>query len=88
VVAGQYRPVSEAVRGYDDRVDVESVCRITRSIPLFVAERCGGRGPLNFPAYLPTRTREIMTDLASSTFPERDTWRFRLLNYVDERATS
>ena len=27
-----------------------------------------------------------MTDLASSTFPDRDTWRSRLLNYVDEHA--
>jgi acetylornithine deacetylase len=44
------------------------------------------------PAELPcelTRTnqREILTDLASSTFPERGTWRSRLLNYVDEHAT-
>jgi acetylornithine deacetylase len=28
-----------------------------------------------------------MTDLASSTFSERDTWRSRLLNYVDVHAT-
>jgi acetylornithine deacetylase len=52
-----------------------------------VAEMCGGRGLLNFPANSPTRTTQIMTDLASSTFPERDTWRSRLLNYVDEHAT-
>ena len=40
-VAGQYRPVSEAIHGYDERVDVESICRITKSIALFVAEWCG-----------------------------------------------
>jgi Peptidase family M20/M25/M40/Peptidase dimerisation domain len=55
---------------------------------LFVAEWCGVRGPLNFPANSPTRSREIMTDLASFTFPQRDTWRSRLLNYVDEHATA
>jgi acetylornithine deacetylase len=37
----RYRPVSEALHGYDERVDVESVCRITKSIALFVAEWCG-----------------------------------------------
>jgi hypothetical protein len=37
-VAGQYRPVSEAVHGYDERVDIESVCPITRSIVVFVTE--------------------------------------------------
>ena len=40
-VAGQYRPASEAIHGYDEGVDVESVCRIRRSIALFVAEWCG-----------------------------------------------
>jgi acetylornithine deacetylase len=29
-----------------------------------------------------------MTDMASSTFPQRDTWRSRLLNYVDKLATA
>jgi acetylornithine deacetylase len=29
----------------------------------------------------------MMTELASSTFPGHDTWRVRLLNYVDEHAT-
>jgi hypothetical protein len=33
--------VSEAIHGYDERVDVECVCRITKSIALFVAEWCG-----------------------------------------------
>ncbi|HXU98229.1 MAG TPA: hypothetical protein VFP03_09030, partial [Jiangellaceae bacterium] len=28
-----------------------------------------------------------MTDLASSTSPDRDNWRSQLLNYVDEHAT-
>jgi hypothetical protein len=40
-VAGQHEPVSEALHGYDERVDVESVCRITKSIARFVAEWCG-----------------------------------------------
>jgi acetylornithine deacetylase/succinyl-diaminopimelate desuccinylase-like protein len=31
--------------------------------------------------------REMMTELASSTFPGHDTWQARLLNYVDEHAT-
>ena len=39
-VAGQYGPVSEALHGYDERVDVESV-GFTKSIALFVAEWCG-----------------------------------------------
>jgi acetylornithine deacetylase len=86
-VAGQHGPVSEALHGYDERVDVASVCRIRRPIALLVAEMCGGRGLLNFPANSPTRTTQIMTDLASSTFSERDTWRSRLLNYVDVHAT-
>jgi acetylornithine deacetylase len=34
-------PVSEAIHGYDERVDVESICRITKSIALFAAEWCG-----------------------------------------------
>ena len=28
-----------------------------------------------------------MTDVASSAFPDYDTWRNRLLNYVDDHAT-
>ena len=28
-----------------------------------------------------------MTNVASSTFPDCDTWRSRLLNYIDEHAT-
>jgi hypothetical protein len=31
-VAGQYGPISETPHGYDERVDVKSVCRIARSI--------------------------------------------------------
>jgi acetylornithine deacetylase len=46
----------------------------------------GPRPRLSFPAYSPTQTEEIRTDLASATFPDRDTWRSRLLNYVDEHA--
>jgi hypothetical protein len=87
-VAGQHGPVSEALHGYDERVDVASGLsdqEVNRS--LLVAEMCGGRGLLNFPANSPTRTSQIMTDLASSTFSERDTWRSRPLNCVDEHAT-
>jgi hypothetical protein len=40
-VTGQFAPGSEAIHGYDRRVDVESVCRITKSIALVVAECCG-----------------------------------------------
>lgn len=36
-----YGPVSEAIHGYDERVDIESVRRITKSIALFIAEWCG-----------------------------------------------
>lgn len=36
-----YGPISEAIHGYDERVDVESVRRITKSIALFIAEWCG-----------------------------------------------
>lgn len=36
-----YGPVSEAIHGNDERVDLESVRRITKSIALFVAEWCG-----------------------------------------------
>ena len=58
-VAGQYGPVAEARHGYDERVDVESICRITKSIALFVAEWCGvAEAPLNFRANSPTRTRD------------------------------
>lgn len=38
-----YGPVSEAIHGYDERVDIESVRRITKSIALFIAEWCGVR---------------------------------------------
>ena len=36
-----YGPISEAIHGYDERVDIESVRRITKSIALFIAEWCG-----------------------------------------------
>ncbi len=36
-----YGPVSEAIHGNDERVELESVRRITKSIALFVAEWCG-----------------------------------------------
>lgn len=38
-----YGPVSQAIHGYDERVDVESVRRITTAMALFVAEWCGVR---------------------------------------------
>ena len=41
--------------------------------------------PLNLLAQSgPVTIREMMTELASSTFPGHDTWLARLLNYVDE----
>jgi acetylornithine deacetylase len=36
-----YGPVSEAIHGFDERVSVESIRRITKSIALFIAEWCG-----------------------------------------------
>ncbi len=36
-----YGPVSEAIHGFDERVHVESVRKITKSIALFIAEWCG-----------------------------------------------
>lgn len=36
-----YGPISEAIHGYDERVDIESVRRITKSIALFIADWCG-----------------------------------------------
>ena len=36
-----YGPVSEAIHGIDERVDVESIRRITTAVALFVAEWCG-----------------------------------------------
>lgn len=36
-----YGPISEAIHGYDERVDIDSVRRITKSIALFIAEWCG-----------------------------------------------
>jgi acetylornithine deacetylase len=36
-----YGPVSEAIHGFDERVSIESVRRITKSIALFIANWCG-----------------------------------------------
>ncbi|MEI7055740.1 ArgE/DapE family deacylase [Nocardioides sp. CCNWLW239] len=36
-----YGPISEAIHGNDERVDIESVRRITKAIALFIAEWCG-----------------------------------------------
>jgi acetylornithine deacetylase len=36
-----YGPISQAIHGFDERVDIESVRRITKSIALFIAEWCG-----------------------------------------------
>lgn len=36
-----YGPVSEAIHGFDERVCIESVRKITKSIALFIAEWCG-----------------------------------------------
>ncbi|WP_035776991.1 ArgE/DapE family deacylase, partial [Arthrobacter sp. H5] len=36
-----YGPVSEAIHGFDERVHVESVRNVTKTIALFIAEWCG-----------------------------------------------
>ena len=36
-----YGPVSEAIHGFDERVHIESIRKITKSIALFIAEWCG-----------------------------------------------
>ncbi|MBG6191356.1 acetylornithine deacetylase [Arthrobacter sp. CAN_A212] len=36
-----YGPVSEAIHGFDERVHVESVRKVTKAIALFIAEWCG-----------------------------------------------
>ncbi|WP_426517388.1 ArgE/DapE family deacylase [Diaminobutyricibacter sp. McL0618] len=36
-----YGPRSEAIHGYDERVDLESVRAVTKTIALFIAEWCG-----------------------------------------------
>lgn len=36
-----YGPRSEAIHGFDERVDIESVRKITKTIALFIAEWCG-----------------------------------------------
>lgn len=46
-----YGPISEAIHGYDERVSIESVRRITKSIALFVAEWCGVTETENFTSH-------------------------------------
>lgn len=46
-----YGPISEAIHGYDERVSIESVRRITKSIALFVAEWCGVTEAENFTSH-------------------------------------
>lgn len=36
-----YGPVSEAIHGFDERVHIESVRKVTKSIALFIADWCG-----------------------------------------------
>jgi acetylornithine deacetylase len=36
-----YGPTSESIHGFDERVDVESIRRVTKTIALFVAQWCG-----------------------------------------------
>lgn len=36
-----YGPHSESIHGFDERVDIESIRRVTKTIALFVAEWCG-----------------------------------------------
>lgn len=40
-----YGPISESIHGFDERVSIESVRRITKSIALFIAEWCGVSEP-------------------------------------------
>lgn len=44
-----YGPISEAIHGYDERVSIASVRRITKSIALFIAEWCGVRDTRSAP---------------------------------------
>ena len=34
-------PQSENIHGFDERVNLDSLCRVTQTIALFVAEWCG-----------------------------------------------
>lgn len=36
-----YGPISESIHAFDERVDLASVRRITKSIALFIADWCG-----------------------------------------------
>jgi acetylornithine deacetylase len=36
-----YGPLSEDIHGFDERVDLDSVRRVTQSIALFIADWCG-----------------------------------------------
>ena len=36
-----YGPRSESIHGFDERVDIESIRRVTKTIALFIAEWCG-----------------------------------------------
>lgn len=36
-----YGPISESIHGFDERVDIESIRRVTKTIALFVAQWCG-----------------------------------------------
>jgi acetylornithine deacetylase len=36
-----YGPVSDSIHGFDERVEIESVRRITKTIALFIADWCG-----------------------------------------------
>jgi acetylornithine deacetylase len=44
-----YGPLSEAIHGFDERVSLPSLKRVTQTIALFIAEWCGLE-PLEAPA--------------------------------------
>ena len=38
-----YGPISERIHGFDERVHLESIRRVTQTVALFLAEWCGTR---------------------------------------------
>ena len=40
-----YGPVSESIHGFDERVHLESVRKVTKTIALFIADWCGVTEP-------------------------------------------
>ena len=36
-----YGPAAEAIHGFDERLDIDSMRRVTKTIALFIADWCG-----------------------------------------------